>query len=156
MTKKKQKKGNSGLEQLATFQIGSRKYGIDVQDVQEIVNKMKMTKVPLAPNFVKGLINLRGQLATAIDLGYFFNLPVKTGDDHVNLVCQTDNGALSLLVDEIGDVIDIDRTKVDDAPSTISGEIRGYIIGVYRVSETLISILDLKKIVSKINGEIKS
>ena len=156
MTKKMQQKDNSGLDQLATFQIGSRKYGIDVQDVQEIVNQMKMTRVPLAPNFVKGLINLRGQLATAIDLGHFFNLPVKTGDDHVNLVCQTDNGALSLLVDEIGDVIDIDRTKVDDAPSTISGEIRGYIIGVYRVSETLISILDLKKIVSKINGEIKT
>ena len=139
-------------KQLSTFMIAGRMYGIDVRTVQEVVKPMKMTKVPLAPEFVKGLINLRGQLATAIDLRHLFNLPETDKSESMNVVCQTGGSAISLLVDEIGDVIEIDPDVLEPTPPTIAREIKKFMSGVYKVSDTLLSVIDLSGILKHINN----
>ncbi|MCB9230006.1 MAG: chemotaxis protein CheW [Deltaproteobacteria bacterium] len=138
--------------QLSTFMIAGHLYGIDVRMVQEVVKPMKMTRVPLAPEFVKGLINLRGQLATAIDLRYLFKLSESEQIDSMNVVCQTGSSAISLLVDEIGDVIEIDPDGMEPVPQTISRDIRKFMTGVYKVSDTLLSVIDLSGIMKFINS----
>ena len=90
--------------QFCTFVLGGHHFGIDVLKVQEIIRYQEMTRVPLAPPVVRGLINLRGQIVTAIDLRRRLELPERTdGQLPVNVVVKTDDGAVSLLVDEIGD-----------------------------------------------------
>lgn len=147
------KKSSSAPKQLSTFKIAGRLYGIDVRSVQEVVRPMKMTAVPLAPEFVKGLINLRGQLATAIDLRNLFHLPNSDNIDSMNVVCQTGGSAVSLLVDEIGDVIEIDPDVLEPAPPTISRDIKKFMTGVCKVSDSLLSVIDLSGVMNYINNK---
>src|SRR3954469_16736206 len=94
--------------QYCTFYLGAHSFGLDVLKVQEIIRYQEMTRVPLAPPVVRGLINLRGQIVTAIDLRRRLELHDRPADQFpVNVVVYTDDGAVSLLVDEIGDVMDV-------------------------------------------------
>ena len=107
--------------QYCTFYLDGHYFGVDVLKVQEVIRYQEMTRVPLAPPVVRGLINLRGQIVTAIDLRRRLDLPDRPADQlPVNVVVQTDDGAVSLLVDEIGDVLrgpgDGVRAAAGDAP----------------------------------------
>src|SRR5947209_10999500 len=94
--------------QYCTFTVDGHHFGVDVLKVQEIIRYQEMTRVPLAHPVVRGLINLRGQIVTAIDLRRRLDLPDRPPDQlPVNVVVKTDDGAVSLLVDEIGDVLDV-------------------------------------------------
>src|ERR1700760_168969 len=93
--------------QFCTFYVDGHYFGLDVLKVQEIIKYQELTRVPLAPPVVRGLINLRGQIVTAIDLRRRLDFPDRPpGQLPINVVVQTDDGAVSLLVDEIGDVLD--------------------------------------------------
>jgi purine-binding chemotaxis protein CheW len=84
-------------------------FGVDVLRVQEVLRFQQMTRVPQAPEVIEGLINLRGQIVTAIDMRRRLRLPPRAGDQTpMNMVVRTEDGAVSLLVDEIGDVLDVD------------------------------------------------
>src|SRR3954470_3351353 len=92
--------------QFCTFTLGEHYFGLDVLKVQEIIRSQEMTRVPLAHPVVRGLINLRGQIVTAIDLRRRLDMPDRPATmQPVNVVVQTDDGAVSLLVDEIGNVL---------------------------------------------------
>src|SRR5271155_5575003 len=94
--------------QYCTFYVDGHCFGLDVLKVQEIIRYQEMTRVPLAPAAVRGLINLRGQIVTAIDLRRRLQLSERPADQlPINVVVQTDDGAVSLLVDEIGDVLEV-------------------------------------------------
>src|SRR5215475_11272759 len=94
--------------QYCTFYVDGHYFGLDVLHVQEIIRFQEMTRVPLAPAVVRGLINLRGQIVTAIDLRRRLEFPDRpAGQLPVNVVVTTDDGAVSLLVDEIGDVLEV-------------------------------------------------
>src|SRR6266404_3904656 len=94
--------------QYCTFYLDGHYFGLDVLKVQEIIRYQEMTRVPLAPPVVRGLINLRGQIVTALDLRRRLELAERPADQQpVNVVVQTDDGAVSLLVDEIGDVLEV-------------------------------------------------
>jgi purine-binding chemotaxis protein CheW len=96
--------------QFCTFYLGQHYFGIDVLKVQEIIRYQTMTRVPLAPPVVRGLINLHGQIVTAMDLRRRLELPDRPADAQpVNVVVHTDDGAVSFLVDEIGDVLQRNR-----------------------------------------------
>src|SRR5262245_42614993 len=102
-----------------------------------------MTRVPLAPPVVRGLINLRGQIVTAIDLRRRLELPERPADQlPLNVVVQTDDGAVSLLVDEIGDVLEVPASLFESPPETVRGTARELIRGVYKVKDRLLMILD--------------
>ena len=96
--------------QFSTFFVADLFFGVDVLRVQEVLRFQQMTRVPQAPEVIEGLINLRGQIVTAIDMRRRLRLPPRAGDQTpMNMVVRTEDGAVSLLVDEIGDVLDVDR-----------------------------------------------
>src|SRR5262245_30399980 len=107
-----------------------------------------MTRVPLAPAVVRGLINLRGQIVTAIDLRRRLEFAERPADQlPVNVVVRTDDGAVSLLVDEIGDVLQVPETLFERPPETLRGTARELIQGTYKLQDRLLLILDPERTV---------
>lgn len=139
-------KSSSRFIQYSTFFVAGRLYGIDVTRVQEVVKPMRMTTVPLAPSFVRGLINLRGQVATAIGLRELFELHQEPSISTMNVICRIDSNLVSLLVDEIGDVIEVSSQDYEKTPQTIPLTVRRFMDGVYKVNSQLLSIIDVDKI----------
>ena len=135
--------------QYCTFFLGMHYFGIDVLKVQEIIRYQEMTRVPLAPPVVRGLINLRGQIVTAIDLRRRLDLPDRPeGSLPVNVVVHTDDGAVSLLVDEIGDVLEVPEKAFERPPETLKGTARELIRGAYKLEDRLLLILDTERTVN--------
>ena len=130
--------------QMCTFTVDKLLLGVDVLSVQEVIRHHAMTTVPLAPTVVRGLINLRGQIVMAIDLRHRLGLPER-GDDtmSMNVVVRTDEGPISLLVDEIGDVIEVPVGEFEPPPRTFSGPARALVDGVYKLHEQLLLVLDV-------------
>jgi purine-binding chemotaxis protein CheW len=134
--------------QYCTFLVGGHYFGLDVHDVQEIIRYQEMTRVPLAPEVVRGLINLRGQIVTAIDLRLRLELKERPAEQlPVNVVVQTDDGAVSLLVDEIGDVLTVSEKLFERPPETLKGIARELIRGAYKLKDRLLLVLDTARTV---------
>jgi purine-binding chemotaxis protein CheW len=135
--------------QLCTFFVDGMMLGIDVRDVQEVLRYQEMTTVPLASPAVTGLINLRGQIVTAVDLRRRLDMPARpSGDLPMNVVVRTEDGATSLLVDEIGDVVDVDPSSREAPVATIRGVIRELVTDVYKLERRLLLVLDTRRTVS--------
>jgi purine-binding chemotaxis protein CheW len=129
--------------QYCTFYVAGHYFGLDVLRVQEIIRYQEMTHVPLAPPVIRGLINLRGQIVTALDLRR--RLGLRDNDSTakpVNVVIRTDDGAVSLLVDEIGDVLEVPEHLFERTPDTVTGPARDLIRGAYKLSDRLLLVLD--------------
>src|SRR5438552_813741 len=134
--------------QYCTFYLDGSFFGLDVLKVQEIIRYQEMTRVPLAPLVVRGLINLRGQIVTALDLRRRLDLKDRpAGQLPVNVVVQTDDGAVSLLVDEIGDVLLVPQETFERPPDTLQGAARELIRGVCKLEDRLLLILDVERTV---------
>ena len=135
--------------QYCTFYVDGHFLGLDVLKVQEIIRYQEMTCVPLAHPVVCGLINLRGQIVTAIDLRRRLELLDRPPDQlPVNVVVQTDDGAVSLLVDEIGDVLEVSESAFELPPETLQGTARDLIRGAYKLPDRLLLILDTERTVN--------
>ena len=133
-------------QQYCTFYVAGHYFGLDVLRVQEVIRYQEMTRVPLAPPVVRGLINLRGQIVTALDLRRRLELDDRPADQlPVNVVVQTDDGAVSLLVDEIGDVLDVEEKLFEPPPDTLTGTARELIRGAYKLNARLMLLLDIDK-----------
>ena len=132
--------------QYSTFYGDDLFFGVDVLDVQEVLRFQQMTPVPQAPDVIEGLINLRGQIVTAIDLRRQLQLPRREGDQApMNVVVRTSDGAVSLLVDEIGDVLDVDAATYERPPENLNAAARELIRGVYKLKDQLLLVLDTEK-----------
>jgi len=132
--------------QLCTFFLDGHFFGVPVQQVQEVIRYQEMTRVPLVPPVVRGLINLRGQIVTAIDLRRRLNMSERPADQlPMNVVVRTADGALSLLVDEIGDVIKVDDETFEEPPETAKGIAGDVIRGVHKLPERLLLVLDTER-----------
>ena len=139
----------SETKQFCTFFLGDLIFGIEVIEIQEVIRYQEMTAVPLAPKMVHGLINLRGQIVTAIDLRSRLEMPpLAEGQLPMNVVVRTEDGAVSLLVDEIGDVIEIDGDNFEPPPETLHGVARDLVDGVYKLKERLLLLLNTPKTVN--------
>jgi purine-binding chemotaxis protein CheW len=139
----------AGKKQFSTFVVDRLLFGVEVEKVQEVIRYQAMTRVPLAPPVVKGLINLRGQIVTAVDLRCRLGLrPRATADLPMNVVIRHDDGAVSLLVDEIGDVLQVEEESFELPPGTLAGEARELIRGVYKLKDSLLIALDTDKILN--------
>lgn len=132
--------------QICSFIVSGQLFGIDVASVQEVIRFQEMTRVPLAPPVVEGLINLRGQIVTAIDLRRRLGFPVRpTTLRPTNVVIRTDRGPISLLVDEISDVFDVGDGELEAPPETIATPQRELIRGTYKLADRLMLVLDTTK-----------
>lgn len=139
----------SDARQFCTFYLNGLYFGIDVLNVQEVIRSQELTRVPLAHPAVRGLINLRGQIVTALDLRRRLDMPDRPADRApVNVVVNTDEGAVSLLVDEIGDVIGADRARFEHPPETLRGPARELIRGAYKLDDQLLLVLDTERTVA--------
>ena len=137
-----------GSGQFSTFFVGDMFFGVDVLNVQEVLRFQPMTPVPQAPSVIEGLINLRGQIVTAIDMRRRLGLPPRTGDKaSMNMVVRTTEGAVSLLVDEIGDVLDMDTANYERPPMNLDPAARELIRGVYKLKDRLLLVLDEERTV---------
>lgn len=140
--------------QLCTFHAGNLFLGIDVRQVQEVFRYQKMTRVPLAPGAVRGLINLRGQIVTAIDLRARLGLPERSGDRlPMNIVVRQGEDVVTLLVDEIGDVIEVTADSFESSPPTLRGPIRTLVEGAYKLPQGLLLVLNTNEAVDVSHSE---
>jgi purine-binding chemotaxis protein CheW len=130
-------------QQFCTFFLDDLYLGVEVERVQEVIRHQITTRVPLAPAVIGGLINLRGQIVTAINLRHRLGLPEcdKTREP-MNVVVRTDDGAVSLLVDEIGDVVEVEKGDFEQPPDTLRGEARALILGAYKLKGRLLLLLE--------------
>lgn len=132
--------------QYATFFVEGLFFGVDVLQVQEVLRYQEMTRVPLAPDVIEGLINLRGQIVTAVDMRRRLHLqPRADGQTPMNAVVRTEEGAVSLLVDEIGDVVEVDTAAFESTPENVDPAARELLLGVYKLKDRLLLILDTEK-----------
>ena len=139
----------TNTKQFCTFLVNGLFFGVEVLKVQEVIRYQGMTRVPLAPATIQGLINLRGQIVTAIDLRRRLELAPREADQlPMNVVVRSDDGAVSLLVDEIGDVVEIQDDIYERPPETLKGVARELVQGVYKLKEQLLLILDTEKTVN--------
>ena len=133
--------------QFCTFYLDDLFFGVEVEKVQEVLRYQGMTEVPLAPAVVGGLINLRGQIVTAMDLRKRLGLGDRDGKHSpMNVVLRTDDGAVSLLVDEIGDVVEVEDDTFEAPPDTISAESRALVRGVHKLRDRLLLLLDTDRV----------
>ena len=135
-------------QQFCTFFLDDLFFGVEVEKVQEVLRYQEMTRVPLAPPAVRGLINLRGQIVAAIDLRCRLELSEYRGAQPMNVVVQSDDGATSLLVDQIGDVWEVEEEAFEPAPQTLQGVARELIRGTYKLKDRLLLVLDLELLLS--------
>ncbi len=134
--------------QFCTFYLEKLFFGIEVEKVQEIIRYQKITHVPLSSPEVAGLINLRSQIVTAIDLRRRLNLTDnKMEKSPLNVVVRFEDETISLLVDEVGDVMDVSQDNFEPPPETLRGKVRELIRGAYKLEKQLLLILDVEKVV---------
>jgi purine-binding chemotaxis protein CheW len=133
-------------QQFCTFFLNGLTFGVEVEKVQEVIRHQPTTHVPLAPAVLGGLINLRGQIVTALDLRRRLEMPERPPDKAaMNVVISTDDGAISLLVDEIGDVVEVSEGTFEPPPDTLNGVARELIRGAYKLKGRLMLLIDTER-----------
>jgi purine-binding chemotaxis protein CheW len=133
-------------EQFCTFYVRGLFLGLEVTCIQEVIRYQPLTVVPLTPPVIAGLMNLRGQIVTAIDLRQRLGLPPRgSGERPINVVVRTADDAVSLLVDEIGDVIEVADDSFERPPETVSDEARALVRGAYKLKDRLLLVLDVAR-----------
>lgn len=141
--------------QFCTFFVHGLFMGVEVTQVQEVIRYQQLTHVPLTPPIIAGLMNLRGQIVTAIDLRRRLGLPERAdGELPVNVVIRSSEGAMSLLVDHIGDVIDVAAESFERPPQTLTGDARELILGAYKLEGRLLLVLDTVRALDLADGTI--
>lgn len=146
------KAADSSETQLVTFSLGQEEYGVPILQVQEIIKFTEITKVPRSPDFVKGVINLRGHVIAVIDLREKFGLHEKTVDKHTRIIIVESQGStLGLIVDNVNEVKKVKNVMIDAPPAIVSGISSEFIQGVARLDNLgarLLIIIDLDKVLS--------
>ena len=131
-------------QQFCTFHVGDLFLGIEVERVQEVIRGGDITPVPTAPRWVRGLINLRGQIVTAIDIGTRFGKTDRDDESPTVLVLDVGSTSLSFVVDRAGDVVEVDDESFEPPPDTLKGEARRLIRGTYKLQKKLLLVLDVE------------
>lgn len=136
-------------DQLCSFQLAGMTFGVNAIEVQEIMRAQPMTRVPLADPAVVGLMNLRGQIVTTIDLRTRLGLaPRSATDKPINVVVRCPDGMFGLLVDSIGDVLEPSRGSFEVIPEHVPAKFRDMLAGAYKLSDRLLFVLELGRVVA--------
>jgi purine-binding chemotaxis protein CheW len=131
--------------QYATFEVADQLFGLEVGRVQEVLSFSEYTPVPHAPAHVGGLFNLRGQVIAALDLRVRLGLtPTDLTDGAMNVIVRTEDEPVSLLVDRIGDVVELDDNTAEPPPDTLTGPVRDLIVATFPLANRLMLALDAR------------
>ncbi len=151
------RRGDDELLQLVTFSIGEEEFGVDILKVQEIIRTMEITKVPRAPEFVEGVINLRGKVIPIIDLRRRFSLTTRSHDSNTRIiVIEITQMIVGFVVDAVSEVLRIPVDTVEPAPPVVAGLDSDYISGVGKLHDRLLILLDLDRLLSADDIEMLS
>ena len=131
--------------QLCTFVVGGLYLGVGVEHVGEVLRQQQTTAVPLAHQEVAGLINLRGEIVTALDLRRRLGLETSGEEPQMNVVLAMGEESVSLLVDEIGEVVTVSEDDFEPPPETVAGPTRELILGAFKLDERLLLLLDTER-----------
>ncbi len=132
--------------QFCTFRLGELYFGIAVLAVQEVLYNPAVTLVPTADPAVEGLVNLRGRIATAVDLRRRLELPTRDESvQPVHVVVASGNDTVTLMVDQIGDVLTVGLDDYEPAPPTVTGPAKELVLGAYKLTDELLLVLDVAK-----------
>jgi len=135
------------LNQYVSFLVDGQLLGVPVNAVQEVLNPQSITRTPNAKPEIAGLLNLRGQIVTAVDLRKRLALPQQEdGQERMNVVVRYNDEAFSLLVDEVGDVLRLDEETREPPPSTLDARWKSVTSGVFRLEDRLFVILEVAKL----------
>ncbi|MCB2229201.1 chemotaxis protein CheW [bacterium] len=147
--------GSTELLQLVSFNIGSEEFGVDILKVQEINRMVEITKVPQAPHYVEGVINLRGKVIPIIDLRKRFSLEIKAHDKNTRIVVVDIGGnIMGMIVDAVSEVLRLPSDTIEPPPELVTGINSEYIKGVAKLEDRLLIFLDLSKVIDV--GEVAS
>lgn len=136
--------------ELAIFQIEDMLCGLDTRHVQEINHNFEITPVHRAPDYVRGVINLRGEIITVIDLHQKFNIPPgEVHEDTQVVVIRYEEECIALLVDNIYDVVNAHQSDISTPPSNVEGISGAFISCIYRMEKDLVIVLDLEELLKK-------
>ena len=140
--------------QYTTFVLDHFLFGIEIKGVQEVIRPQDLTRVPLAPPVVEGLINLRGQIVTAIDLRRRLQLSERPPElEPMNVVIPSPGGAVSLLVDRVGEVVEVDDDTFEPPPETLRGAARTMIHGAHKLPDALLLVLNVDRVLNLSDDE---
>ena len=143
----RQIKGEDNLIQLVTFKIGEEEFGVDILNVQEIIRMISITKVPNAPIFVEGVINLRGKVIPVIDIRSRFNMAQAVHDSQTRIMVMNLHGqVIGIMVDAVCEVLRIKESTVEAPPAVVAGVGAEYMRGVSNLQDRLLILLDLDKL----------
>jgi purine-binding chemotaxis protein CheW len=152
-TDDKRNGSSDDLLQLVSFNIGSEEFGVDILKVQEINRMVEITKVPQAPHYVEGVINLRGKVIPIVDLRKRFNLDIKAYDKNTRIVVVDIGGnIMGMVVDSVSEVLRLPSSTIEPAPEIATGVNSEYIRGVAKLDDRLLIFLDLSRVIDM--GEI--
>jgi purine-binding chemotaxis protein CheW len=148
----------SDIEQICTFTLDGLFLGIGVADVHEVLLSQMVTPVPLAHPLVAGLINMRGQIVSAVDLRRVLRLPPRTDDlpPPVNVIVRSGHELMSLLVDQVGDVLEIESRLFTPPPDTTPAETRNLFRGAYQLPRQLLLVFDTNRAIEAIVSQANS
>ena len=138
------------LLQLVIFQLGGEEFGVEIMQVQEIIRMPDITRIPQSPEYMEGVINLRGKIIVVINLDNRFDLCSKERDDDSRIVIvEVGDNVVGMIVDSVSEVLRLPTSNVEPAPEIISTKIRAdYLKGVGKLDDRLLILLDLEKVLS--------
>lgn len=144
------KKNSSDMLQLVVFELGGEEYGVEIMNVQEIIRMPAMTHIPQSPDYVEGVINLRGRIIVVINLSKRFNLRSKASDGNSRIiVVEIGNVVVGMVVDSVNEVLRIPSSSVDPAPELVMSKLsKNYLKGVGKIDQRLLILLDLSRILT--------
>jgi len=134
--------------QLVIFKLAGEEFGIDIMQVQEIIRLPALTRIPQAPGYVKGIINLRGKIIVVMNLGARFGMDSKDFDDNSRIIIvKIDETVVGMIVDSVSEVIRIPAKNIESAPNRITSKVHAdYLHGVGVVGQRLLILLDMEKV----------
>jgi purine-binding chemotaxis protein CheW len=137
------------MEQIISFVVGKENFGVHIQDVKEVIRIREITSLPKAPDFVKGVINLRGDVIPVIDLREKFAMSLEDYTDMTRvIVVEVDDKSIGMVVDSVSHVLRIGRDQIEPAPPLVGGLAGEYIRGVGKLDENLIILLNIERILT--------
>jgi purine-binding chemotaxis protein CheW len=135
--------------QLVIFSINDEEFGIDIEQVNIIERPMEIFKIPNTPDFVEGLVNLRGKVHTVFNMRKRFKMPVKEFDDNTKIImANTGSAVVGLVVDEVKEIIKVEDSDIESTPKVLMDMKRKYVSGIAKVENRIILLLDLDIILS--------
>ncbi|MEE8400986.1 MAG: chemotaxis protein CheW [Candidatus Hydrothermarchaeaceae archaeon] len=143
--------GSEAEIQIVVFNMGDEEYGVDIHEVREIIKLTEITKVPRAPEFIEGVINLRGQITPIMDLRKRLGLQItEATDDNTRIIISEFGGSTAgMIVDSVTEVLRLSEKNIDTAPSVSKSTDGGVIKGVGKIDDRLLILLDFNTLLSQ-------